>query len=78
MTAFGYHSEVGRDFEPFGQTKSEFGKAGNNTMKAGGQVRIGAFGFGLAQSSIANTDSSAGTYFASTTTDSTVAAGGFS
>ena len=41
-------------------------------MKAGGQVRIGAFGFGLAQSSIANTDGYAGTYFTSTTTNSTV------
>jgi hypothetical protein len=51
ITAFGYQNEVGSDFKPFGQTKSEFGSAGTSTMKAGGQVRIGAFGFGFAQSS---------------------------
>ena len=72
ITAFGYQNEVGRDFEPFGQTKKEFATAGSTTMKAGGQVRVGPFGFGFAQSSIASTDGFAGTYFTSTTTDSTV------
>jgi hypothetical protein len=73
LTAFGYHSEAGRGFEPLGQTKkSEFGTAGENTMKAGAQVRIGSFGFGLAQSSTANTDESAGTYFRSTNTNPTL------
>ena len=47
-------------------------------MKAGGQVRVGAFGFGFAQSSIANIDGYGGTYFTSTTTDPTVQQGGFS
>ena len=52
VTAFGYQNEVGSDFKPFGQTKNEFdGSAGSSTMKAGGQVRVGPFGFGFAQSS---------------------------
>jgi hypothetical protein len=72
ITAFGYQNVVGRDFQPFGQVRTEFGVAGSSTMKAGTQIRIGAFGFGLAQSSIANTDGYAGTYFTSTTTDSTM------
>ena len=54
VTAFGYQNEVGRDFQPFGQTKSEFAMAGISTMKAGGQVRVGPFGFGFAQSSLEN------------------------
>ena len=53
VTAFGYQNEVGSDFKPFEQTKKEFefGSAGTSTMKAGGQVRVGPFGFGFAQSS---------------------------
>jgi hypothetical protein len=58
MTAFGYQSEVGRNFEPFGQTKKEFATPGTSTIKAGGEVRVGAFSFGLAQSSVANTEES--------------------
>jgi hypothetical protein len=72
LIAFGYHSEVGRRFEPLGQTKTEFEKAGTNTMKAGGQVHIGAFGFGLAQSSATDTEA-AGTYFRSTESNPTLA-----
>ena len=51
VTAFGYQNEVGSNFKPFGQTKNEFGTAGSSTMKAGGAVRVGPFGFGFAQSS---------------------------
>ena len=58
VTAFGYHSEVGRNFQSFGQNKREFATAGTSTVKAGGQVRVGAFGFGFAQSSIANMEDS--------------------
>jgi hypothetical protein len=58
VTVFGYQNEVGSNFKPFGQTKSEFATAGTSTMKAGGQVRVGAFGFGFAQSSIASTEDS--------------------
>jgi hypothetical protein len=72
ITAFGYQNEVGRDFRSFGQAKTEFGVAGSSTLRAGSQVRMGAFDFGLAQSSIAKTDGYAGTYFTSSTTDSTV------
>jgi hypothetical protein len=54
VTAFGYQNEVGRDFQPFGQTKNEFTTAGTSTMKAGGQVRVGPFGFGFAESSLEN------------------------
>lgn len=49
LTAFGYQSEVGRNFTAFGQTKSEFAMTGIRTVKAGGQVRVGAFGLGFAQ-----------------------------
>ena len=52
LTAFGYQSEVGRNFVPFGQTKNEFAMAGTKTIKAGGQVRAGAFGLGFAESSL--------------------------
>jgi hypothetical protein len=66
VTAFGYRSEVGQSFEPLEQgKKNEFGKAGTSVIKAGGQVKIGAFGFGLAQSSITDTDAT-GSYFGST------------
>ena len=51
VTAFGYQNEVGSNFKAFGQTKNEFGTAGSSTMKAGGEVRVGPFGFGFAQSS---------------------------
>jgi hypothetical protein len=51
VTAFGYQNEVGSNFKSFGQTKHEFGAAGSTTLKAGGQVRVGPFGFGFAQSS---------------------------
>jgi hypothetical protein len=64
VTAFGYHSEVGNEFQPFGQTKTEFATAGTSTMKAGGQVRVGAFGFGFAQSSITNKDDSVANFSA--------------
>jgi hypothetical protein len=52
VTAFGYQNEVGRDFRPFGQTKNEFAMAGTSTTKAGGQVRVGPFGFGYAMSDL--------------------------
>jgi hypothetical protein len=51
VTAFGYQNEVGSDFKSFGQTNNEFATPGSSTMKAGGQVRVGPFGFGFAQSS---------------------------
>lgn len=51
VTVFGYQNEVGSNFKPFEQTKNEFASAGSSTMKAGGQVRVGPFGFGFAQSS---------------------------
>ena len=78
LTAFGYQNEVGTDFQQFGQTKTEFGAAGTSTMKVGSEVRIGAFGFGLAQSSIANADGYAGAYLTSAKTNSTVQQHGFS
>jgi hypothetical protein len=71
VTAFGYSSEVGQSFEPLEQGKKEFGKAGTSVMKAGGQVRIGAFGFGLAQSSITDA-AAAGGYFKSTEANPTL------
>jgi hypothetical protein len=52
MTAFSYQNQVGRDFQPFGSAKNEFAIAGTSTMKAGGQVRVGPFGFGYAVSSL--------------------------
>lgn len=55
VTAFGYQSEVGRNFEPFERTKKEFETAGTRKMKAGANVRVGAFDFGLSQSSIEKT-----------------------
>jgi hypothetical protein len=73
VTAFGYRSEVGQGFEPLEQEKKkEFGTAGTSVMKAGGQVKIGAFGFGLAQSSTAHMDESAMTYFRSIDTNPTL------
>jgi hypothetical protein len=52
LTAFGYQSEIGYGFRPFDQTKKEFATAGANTIKAGGDVRLGAFTLGVAHSSI--------------------------
>jgi hypothetical protein len=52
LTAFGYQSEVGRNFTALGQTKSEFAMTGIRTVKAGGQVRVGAFGLGFAESNL--------------------------
>jgi hypothetical protein len=54
VTAFGYSSEAGGGFKPFG-AQSNLPKAGTRTMKAGGQVRAGPFSFGFAESSIENT-----------------------
>ena len=51
-TAFGYQNEIGYNFRPFGQTKKEFATPGTNTMKAGGEVRLGAFAMGMAHSTI--------------------------
>ena len=59
VTAFGYQNEVGRNFEPFGQTKKEFATPGSSTMKAGGEVRVGAFALGFAQSSTTKLEDSA-------------------
>jgi hypothetical protein len=56
LTAFGYENEVGRDFRPFGKTKKEFAVAGSTTRKAGGEMRLGPFRMGLAQSSIEGLD----------------------
>jgi len=50
LTTFAYHGEVGRNFESFGRTKKEFKTPGTREMKAGANMRVGAFGFGLAQS----------------------------
>jgi len=55
MTVFSYQNQVGSGFKPFGETKSEFTTAGTRMAKVGGQVRVGAVGFGFAQSS-ANTE----------------------
>src|SRR6185312_6903007 len=56
LTAFGYQSEVGYDFRSFGQNKKEFATPGTSTMKAGGEVRLGAFALGLAHSDITKLD----------------------
>ena len=55
VTVFGYQNEVGSSFKPFGEAKKEFATPGTRTMKAGGQVRVGALSFGFAHSRIANT-----------------------
>ena len=55
VTVFGYQNEVGSGFKPFGETKKEFATPGTRTMKAGGEVRVGALSFGFAHSRIANT-----------------------
>ena len=65
VTAFGYQSEVGRSFEPFGRTKKEFKEAGTRELTAGANMRLGAFGFGLSQSSIEKTYGSADAAFKS-------------
>jgi hypothetical protein len=52
LTTFGYQNEVGYDFRSFGRTKKEFATPGTGTMKAGGEVRLGAFSIGLAHSNI--------------------------
>jgi hypothetical protein len=59
VTVFGYQNEVGADFKPFGQTKDEFDTSGTSTMKAGSQLRIGAFEFGFSQSSITSSTDAA-------------------
>jgi hypothetical protein len=59
VTAFAYQNEVGRSFDAFGRTKKEFGTPGTRKMKAGANMQVGAFGFGLAQSSTENTYGSA-------------------
>jgi len=59
VTAFAYQNEVGRSFDAFGRTKKEFETPGTRKMKAGANMRVGAFGFGLAQSSTENTYGSA-------------------
>jgi hypothetical protein len=60
VTAFGYQNEVGRDFRPFGEAKKEFSVVGSTTVKAGGEVRLGALGIGFAQSSIQSLENVAG------------------
>src|SRR5262249_50375909 len=52
VTVFGYQNEVGTDFKPFGQAKNEFDTPGTTTIKAGSQLRVGAFGFGFSQSNV--------------------------
>ena len=68
LTVFGYQNEVGSGFKPFGETKNEFAAAATRTMKAGGQVRLGAFSFGYAHSCTAKTVDSNANFF--TTPDS--------
>lgn len=63
VTVFGYQNEVGSDFKPFGETKQEFAAAGTRTMKAGGQVRLGAFSFGYAHSCTTKTVGSNANFF---------------
>ncbi len=55
VTVFSYQNKVGNDFKPFGETKKEFATPGTSTMKAGGEIRVGALSFGVAHSLIANT-----------------------
>jgi hypothetical protein len=57
MTVFGYQNQIGSGFRPFGEAKTEFSTAGTRTTKLGGQVRIGALGFGFAHS-VANAEES--------------------
>jgi hypothetical protein len=52
VTVFGYQNEVGADFKPFGQAENEFETPGTTTLKAGSQLRVGAFGFGFSQSNV--------------------------
>jgi hypothetical protein len=49
LTVFSYQNQVGDGFKPFGTTKAEFATAGTRMMKTGGQVRLGAVGFGFSQ-----------------------------
>ena len=65
VTAFGYQSEVGRGFEPFGGSKKEFKEAGTRQLKAGANMRVGAFGFGLSQSTVEKTYGSSDAAFTS-------------
>ena len=58
-------------FEPFGPNKERIWESRKEHDESRWAGSDRGFGFGLAQSSITNTDNSAGTYFASTSTDST-------
>jgi len=65
LSTFAYHSEVGRHFEAFGRAKKEFKTVGTRRMKAGANMKMGAFGFGLAQSITEDTYGSADAAFKS-------------
>lgn len=69
VTVFGYQNEVGSGFKPFGETKKEFAAPGTRTMKAGGQIRVGALSFGFAHSRIANTVDSIANFSTTQDTD---------